>query len=204
MNGHDDDSSQRRRQPASEVFVGEPNLADYLKFRDRHPHADVPVTYLITLENLAHLQDDMEQFGVHYLELMGIADGDVRCIDAVALKLIRALVSRGELSAAGVSHVQSRNQGIQDSLVNYLIMISLQSCNAQNVPPPPSLVMLLMDRLGGFAPDRYIQSKLAANKERAVWIAAQMLRAGDTISFRKIAALLNVQPSITVAFFEVF
>ncbi|MGH6819644.1 MAG: hypothetical protein ACREDU_02145, partial [Methylocella sp.] len=86
-------------------------------------------------------------------------------------------------------------------LIDYVLVAMLESCDQHGLPPPPSLVVLVRERLGGANVARHKQSLIDQRRVRAVWLAHQALASGDQISMRQIAKTIGVEASTVSRWF---
>jgi hypothetical protein len=179
-----------------------PSLSGYLALRSKYQSGDLATDHLLIFETYFSIESELNAIGLDLMTMAGVFDGDDKDIDAMALAVMRALVARHEIEASGETHVQRRQRGIQDSLVNYLIMIGLQACNANDICVPSSLVFLITERLGGFTPAHHVKFKISEKKKTAIWMAAQLYGDGEAISVRRIAREMNVEPSTVSRWFK--
>jgi hypothetical protein len=107
------------------------------------------------------------------------------------------LIERNDLAKEGHTQVQSRRIAISDSLVDFLIVAMLQAVVEEE---HSALAVLIRERLCGQTPDYYEKYLRLMDQRRAIALAALKFPAGK-ISVRKIARLMNVEPSTVSRWF---
>jgi Fic family protein len=68
--------------------------------------------------------------------------------------------------------------------------------------PKPSLVLLVREQLGGANTEIYKSATKSDGKRRAVFLGMQLRRRGEQPTIRKIAAIMDVQPSTISRWFS--
>jgi hypothetical protein len=174
----------------AEEYEREPSIENYVRFK-RTFGAIIGVG--IAVDPIS-IEPELRQFGIDPSLVSQALDGDEYEIDELALKLMERLIERKKLEERGTTHVQSRQIAISDSLVNYLIVASLEALEENEASIPSSLVRLIRDRLCGAHPDRYTEFIRLQRRRDAVAMAAIKFPTGK-VSIRRIAALMDVEPS---------
>jgi hypothetical protein len=104
------------------------------------------------------------------------------------------LVERDCLPKSGPGHIDQRRNAIDDAFLNYVMSMLLESYanldEHRNIPG--SFVVLMRRQLSGENPDLYQASQAELKRLRAAEIIADRLVAGEKITIRRAAMLLNI------------
>lgn len=185
------------------LFQADPSLENYLELRRISPFVDVvDITRFGTIDALLGLDEELRGLDVNPTLFGKALDGDETAIDELALEIIDAICKRTELIQAGGWHVQSINGGIKDGLITYLLSALIEICTNHQLPPPRSLAFLLRMHLCGNSPGRFESTKYTGQKVRAASIACSLKEKNRDVSLRKIAKIMEVEPSTVSRRFE--
>jgi hypothetical protein len=143
------------------------------------------------------IEEELRQFKLDRWLVSGALDGNDRDVDELALRLMERLIERDTIEKSGEVHLQSRRIAISDGLVNFLIVAMLEPMEEFI---PPSLVVLIRERLCGTNPDLYKEYLQMQRKRDSLALAAFAFPVGK-VSIRKIAKLMKVQPSTVSRWF---
>lgn len=185
-----------------ECFDSEPSLENYLELRKQSGCTSTELSRLSYVVSSSSLAIEFENYSLEPMLLAGVLGGDERDMDALCLQLIERLVHRRQKENSGEVHLQTVGGQIPDALINFLLLVMLETCSDLDVPLPPAMIVLLRDRLGGPSPDRYKTAAMQEKKRRAVMIAAGIFSDNREVSIRQIAKELGVQPSTVTRWFE--
>ena len=186
----------------ADQFKAEPTLENYLVFRRTFGSSGVESAHLSTDDPVPSIENELRQHDIDPAIFSDALDGNDHQIDELCLRLMEKLVERHALVTSGKSHVQTTWQAIPDSLIDYLAISMLEACEAHDLSPPPALVVLLRDRLGGPNPARRKQNMIDQNRTVAIWMAAQILSNGEKTSIRKIAKAMGLEASTVSRWFK--
>ena len=108
----------------------------------------------------------------------------------------------GSAKSHGETALQARNEGIPDSLIDYLVIFMLEAMkwNGEEFVPG-SLVMLLRERLLGPNPGYHKAYEKRQGQKDAAFIGAQLLVRGEACSVRKVAKIMHIEPSTVSRWF---
>jgi len=112
------------------------------------------------------------------------------------------LIKRETLEAAGEVHVQSRDEIMTDSLINYLIAMMLDSMDRYDeLHIPRDLIVLLKHKLGADVSAEAKKYEVREKREAAVWMAANIRAQGKPCSMRDVAKEMQISPSTVLRWF---
>ena len=186
----------------ADQFKDEPTLENYLIHRRAFGGSGVDSAHLITNDPISSIESELHQYNLDPAIVSDVLDGNDHQIDALCLRLMEKLVERQALEVSGKSHVQTTGKAIPDSLIDYLAISMLEACEAHDLAPPSSLVVLIRERLGGPNPARHRQNMIDQNRKKAIWIAAQIFSSGEKMSIRKIAKAMDLEASTVSRWFK--
>ena len=186
----------------ADQFKAEPTLANYLVLRRTFGSSGVDSAHLTTDDPIPSIEGELRQLDIDPAIFSDVLDGNDHQIDELCLRLMEKLVERDVLEASGKSHVQTTGQAIPDSLIDFLAISMLEACEAHDLSPPPALVVLFRERLGGPNPARHKQNMIDQNRKIAIWMAAQILSNGEKTSIRKIAKAMGLEASTVSRWFK--
>jgi hypothetical protein len=187
----DPDQSYAHYQALLEAYESEPTLVNFVRFR-RALGGSI-VSRSLEVDPFT-MEAELRQFGIDPWLVSAALDGDEYQIEELALRLMEALIEREELEKRGAAHLQSRRIAINDSLVDFLIVATLEATAEQEVSISSALVRLIRERLCGANPDRHNEYMRMQRRRDAIALAALKFPSGQ-ISIRRIAALMKVEPS---------
>jgi hypothetical protein len=175
-----------------------PSLENYLHMRRSISEAELDVAVSGGMEAVFALDSKLKKHGISPNIVAGTLDADEPAIDELSLRLMECLVARDKLPKSGPGYLEKRRQAIGDALVDYLIVMMLEAMEWNKSNPiviPPSLIVLIRDRLCGPNPDwaRFVRSQ--EEQENAAFLAAQRFKPGEKITSRKFADRVGVTRS---------
>ena len=185
-----------------EAFAKDGSLESYLLIRRSFPNQKIEVARFGGFDPFLAMRAELEGQGIEPMLILGVMDGDERDIDELTLRMMEWLVTRAKLSKAGGVQLQGSKQVVSDSLIDYLLVIILESCERHSISLPSALVVLLREKLGGPNPYRHARYEISEKQKEAVWIAAQIFGADEAISIRRLAKELNIEPSTISRWFK--
>lgn len=178
------------------------SLESYIELRRANPDKLIEVSTSWSLDWLLANESTVRANGIDPDLVAGALDADAGYISELSLCIMERLVEREALVRAGKTQVQSRGEGINDSLVNYLISMMLDALDRYDeLYIPRDLIVLIKHMLGA---DRSFEAKaMEAHSRRtsAIWTAAQMEEDGQPCSMRTISTLFEVSPSTVSRWF---
>jgi hypothetical protein len=181
-------------QKLAEAYERAPTLVDYVRIRRTFGVSGIDPGIFTAFDPFIVVKEEFQKFGINAALVSGALDGDGREIDELALQLIERLVEREKIEKGGATHVQGRRIAINDSLVNFLIVAMVEAAGTQDSVLPPSLTVLIRDRLCGAPPDIEKEFSRKQRRRDAVALAALKFPPGK-VSIRKVARLMGVEPS---------
>jgi len=186
----------------SKAYKANPSIALYVEMRRKHPAALIEVSTNYSMDWLCAYHETLEHYGIDPQIVAGCLDATPENIQELSLLLMENLIRRERLEVEGQVHVQSRDEIINDSLMNYLISMMLDALDWNDeLHIPRDLIVLLKNRLGA---DGSIEAKkydVRAKKDAAIWMAAYIRADGKTCSMRDVAREMKVSPSTVIRWF---
>ncbi len=140
-------------------------LEEYIEFKRLYPEFDIAHGPFKNMEELFDVSDELIEFGLDPLMLASVLDGDENVIDAFCVELLSKLNDRRKLEKEDISHIQSRRQAIPDSLLHFLIILIIESCQFHQVNLTHSLAILIIEMFGGANIERRRRVKLKLRKK---------------------------------------
>jgi hypothetical protein len=175
------------------LYEREPTLANYVRLRRTFGGSGVQAARFIEFDPFS-IEPELRQFGIDPSLVRGALEGDELQVDQMTLRLMECVVDRERIEKSGQAHLQSRRLAISDSLIDYLIVAMLEAAEEHDASIPPSLIILIRERLCGTNPDRYKEQLRQEGRQDAVALAALKFPSGK-VSIRSIANLMEVEPS---------
>jgi hypothetical protein len=168
-----------------------PTIANYLQIRRDFPEVEVEVGFFSGIDAPFKLEEKLAGQGFDPMLLVGALAAYEPDIDALCLRLLELLVTRGKLpKEVGPGTIEKRRKAISDATINYLIMEILEAIDrcGQSIRFPSSLVVLIREQLCGLNP-RLHQLYLARHRFRQAAFNAGLSfqQTGKPISVRKLA-----------------
>ena len=181
------------------AYEREPSITNYVRLRRAYGAHGI-IGKFLDFDPLA-IEAELKSFGIDPLLVVRALDEDENerdeSIDELAFRMMECLVERNKLEEEGHTHVQSRRIAISDSLVDFLIVAMLETFDGIG---DTALSILIRERLCGQNPDYYKDLLVFRQRRKALALAAVRFPAGK-ISIRKIAKLMNVEPSTVSRWF---
>jgi hypothetical protein len=143
------------------------------------------------------IEAELRRYGIDPLMVCSALEGDEREIEKLSVRLMECLIERDQIEKEGHTHVQGRQIAISDSLVDFLTVAMLEAVAEEN---HTAMVVLIRERLCGQNPDYYKDFLVFTKQRKAVALAALRFPTGK-ISVRKVAKLMNVEPSTVSRWF---
>ncbi len=172
-----------------------PTVENYLAVRRNFPNVELDAAIFGGLETLFQLDSELQKLAIDTKLVAGVLDAYEPDVDELSLRLMECIVAREKIPKSGQGHIDRRRGAISDALVDYLIVIMLESMEwnkRNNVGIPSSLIVLVRDRLCGPSPDLEKSARAREQRENAAFRAAQHFDSNEEISSRKLATLVGV------------
>ena len=173
-------------------YEKEPTIANYLRIRRDFPEVEVEVGYFGGgIDAPFELEEKFAGQDIDPMLFLGALLADEPDIDALCLKLLELLVTRGKLPKEGPGFIEQRRNAISDTTINYLIVEILEGVDwvGDSIRIPGSLIVLIREQLCGANPDLH-QLYLARERFRNAAFNAGLNH--TQISVRKLAAAAGV------------
>ena len=184
------------------AYKADPSIENYVRLKRSNPDFEFGVAVIGGMEWFFANKENFEAIGIKPEIAVGILDADFDCITEVCLVLMELLIERKRLGDAGESHVSSRDPLKRDSFVNYLIKVMVDALEwNKECFIPGALVVLIRHQLGTEKTAWETTAKAHDKRQRAIWIAAELMAKGQEPSYRKIASIMGVKPSTVMRWF---
>jgi hypothetical protein len=180
------------------AYEHKPDLESYVRLRREVPEVEIDVGQFGGVEQFLELESELWRRDINATVALGALDADEFDINELSLRLMECLIARAKIPNHGPGHIEKRRGAISDTLVNYLIVMMLESMewNKENrIVIPSSLIVLIRHQLCGQAPDirkAYISNE---KREQAMFIVAQQSALNKKLSVRALAKLAGVKKS---------
>ena len=184
-------SPQDRLQKWANYLLSYFSAEEYLKLRSEFPEYDIQVNQFSDNDLLYFIISELESYDMDSLIIIGALRGDIGDMDGLCLILIKKLLDRKKLEKSGKTHIQSLKKGIPDSLLDFIIIMMLESCHRYLDVIPGSLIVLIRERFGGVNVSR-IKKKRADDLQFSVALTVGL---NPEWSDRKIAKLHGIDHS---------
>lgn len=178
-----------------------PTLSEYIKLRRTAGFTVIDSNRFFDFDVMLRLDGELRKHKIDPRVVAKVLDGNDLMIDELCLQVMESIEARRMLELEGRKHVQARKEAIPDSLVDFLIVFAMEACEQHALAVPPSLVILLRERLGGSNPARYEDFVVSQKRHGAIQLAINDLETGGKVSIRRVAKLLGVQPSTVKRWF---
>jgi hypothetical protein len=170
----------------------EPTIANYLQVRRDFPETEIEVGYFGGgIDAPFELEEKFAGQDIDPMLFVGALTAYKPDIDALCLKLLELLVTRGKLPKEGPG--EKGRKATSNATINYLIVEILEAIDRYTRSIPASLVVLIREQLCGSNPDLHQQYLAGVRFRNAASIAERHFqRTGEQISVRKLAAAVGV------------
>jgi hypothetical protein len=193
--------TSRRLDDLAENYQLRPKLSEYINLRRTAGFSVIDSNRFFNLDLMLLLDGELKKYQIDPLVVAKVLDGNDLMVDELCLQVMESIESRRSLEHKGRKHVQARKEGIPDSLVDFLIVFALEACEQNGLVVPPSLVVLVRERLGGSNPARYEGFLASQKRQCAIQLAINDIKNGKKVSTRKVAKIMKVQPSTVKRWF---
>ncbi|PLX34950.1 MAG: hypothetical protein C0605_11920 [Hyphomicrobiales bacterium] len=183
-------------------FKQNPTIENYVRLRRSNPDTVIEIAISSSLEWLFGNEEELERLGIPPLLVAGCLDADQEDISELSLLLLEKIIERKEAEKSGKTHLISRGHVISDTLVNYLVNMMLDAVEwNKTFEINRDLIVLLRERIGGEVSPWDREQSALSKRNKALFAALDIVRQGDTPSFRKIGKLLGVNASTVKRWF---
>lgn len=180
----------------ADAYRKDRSLRNYLPLRRQFPEAEIQVARFGGFEPILALKAKLQELGIDPQLVAGATDAFPPDVDELCLQIIERLVAKDD-RRKGRGNRHTRDLGIQDSLVDYLILMMIERLDWDKSTRgliPASLIVLLMERLGGSRPEWKKKYDLHARRDLAAQVAAQIWPSGKP-PVRDLARVMKVGKS---------
>jgi hypothetical protein len=179
----------------------EPTCANYLEVRRTFPEVEIQIARFAGLDPLHSLEDEFKKNNIDPQLIAAALDANEPSVDKLSLRLLELVVARDNLPKDGPGHIQKRREALSDAMVNYLIIVMLESLDwhEEIFRVPASLIVLIRHQLcGPTAPDLHAEYLAKEKRNNAAFAVSQILQPGEELSVGKLAKMANI-PRTTAA-----
>jgi DNA-binding transcriptional MerR regulator len=189
--------------PSSKAYKANPTIEKYLELRHADPDAEIEIATVGGFDPVLAMRAELETQGFTIDEMMKLLDANQETISDVSLRLLEELSRQKSLAESGETQLVRREKAMPLKLIDWVIAISLEALSwTDSMEMNRDLIVLINARLIGENPHYKSQVQASEQRQRAVWIGAQLVARGQKISIRKVAEALGVAPSTVSRWFE--
>jgi len=183
-------------------YKASPTIENYVRLRRKYPDEPIDVGMTGGFEFLCSQAEELRSQRIGPDLVAGVMDACPSCQSKLSLLLLELLIERRKKESDGETHIVSRGKAIGDTLVNYLIAISLEALDPNyGAEISPDLIVLIKHQLGSTSSNYEIETEKREKRSQALFIAAQMAVNGEIPSYRKLGRILGVQASTVKRWF---
>lgn len=193
--------TSKRLDDLMETYEQRPTPSEYIKLRRAAGFTVIDSHRFFSLDVMLPLDGELKKYKIDPHVVAKVLDGNDLMVDELCMQIMESIEARKVLENDGRKHVQSRKEAIPDSLVDFLIVFALEACEQHGLVAPPSLVILVRERLGGANPARYEGYLVSQRRHGAILLAIEDIKNGGKVSIRKVAKIMGVQPSTVKRWF---
>lgn len=187
----------------SKEFKRDPTIDNYLRLREAYPDVDIEIATSGGIEFAFKCSDLIKGIGIGVEGFLGLLDADGAAFSKVCLHLLKDIARAEHAIRSGETHLSRRGRRIPDNAIDWLICTMLDSESWNNtLQLNRDLAFLIKCRLQGGT--NYFEQTLEirTNSSNAAMFGGRLKAMGVMPSFRKIAKLMNVQPSTVKRWFS--
>lgn len=141
------------------------------------------------------VRDELRASRIPIELVLEVMVGDTDAVDQLSLELLRRLASRQAMEKSGETHLQRRKLAVSDELIDYLVVIMLESIILSCNRLEESLFILLRERLTGSNPALYRKTIKRQRRLDAAMAWLRLANVGEKPSIRTLAKRFNTAPS---------
>lgn len=187
---------------ASRAFKAKPMLETYLDLRRSDPAAEIEVAVTGGFESMFYMREEFEKFGLDPDLLGGILDANPEAVDAIALRLLQAIVDGRRLAGAGETHLAARGRVVPDKLIDWIIVCILDAMSwNDDLTISRDLIVLIRERLGGPATHYEEVGRIRQSRQNAAMVAGQLKAQGIMPTLALLGEAFGVAPSTVKRWF---
>ena len=182
-----------------------PTIESYLRVRGRFPELEIHANFLKLSASRASMSKEFREQGINDDLVDGCLMAEEPAIDTLCLSLMERMVRREKISKNKPGHIQKRRAAISDALVNYLIVMILESIDwatKREVRIPASLVVLIRHQLAGNNPDLHVANITKQQLFDLARFIAEKLPADEKLSINKLASIARVPRSTAARYLK--
>lgn len=186
----------------SKSYKAKPSIALYVELRRKHPKALIEISTSFAMDWLLSNGDALRGYGIDPQIVASCLDAKAEAIQELSLLLLENIILRERLESDGVTHVQTRDEIISDSLVSYLISMMLDALDRNNeLTIPRDLIVLIKHQYGADVSAEHKKQDVRERRSAALWAAAEQRLKGEKCSIRDIANWMSISPSTVARWF---
>ncbi len=185
-----------------EGYQKDPTIETYVGMRRKHPRLHPNVATTGGIEWLYACEEELQQLGFDPQLVASTLDADLEAQSECSLRVLEKIVERRRKTAAGGTHLASRGEAISDKFIAYFIGVMLDALDWNGQMEISSdLIVLIKEQLGVGSSSYEVSVRKAEQRREATFIAAQIVSAGETPSYRRIGKLMGVEASTVKRWF---
>lgn len=189
-------------EEAIEHYKAAPNLENYVTLRRQHPDVEVVEPLTGDVETISNMHETIQDYGIEPIRIVNCLDGNSEAVSELSLQLLEKIVEAQCLKKSGETQLSGRGLVVPDRVINWLIAYMLENlCINEPALMPRDLVTLIVEQLGGAKFSFETTARVNHQRSNAKWIGGQLLARGKVVSIRKIAKIMEVEPSTVLRWF---
>lgn len=202
MSNEEDVTRESGFNEITKEYKASPTIENYVRLRRKYPLVPLEIATTGGLEFLFSREEELRLHGIDPRLVASVMDADLDAQAELSLLLLELIIERQNKEIKGETHIVSRGEAISDTLINYLIGTCLDALDWNNeMEISRELIVLVKHQIGTIISDYRLQLKKREQRQRAVWIAAQIVARGGVPSYRKIGRILGVEASTVKRWF---
>jgi len=183
-------------------YQASPTIENYVRLRRKYPLVPLEIATSGGLEFFFLHEDELRLHGIDPYLVVGAMDADLAAQAELSLVLLELIIERQKKEKEGETHIVRCGNAISDALINYLIGTCLDALDWNHeMEISRELIVLLKHQIGVVGSDYDSQLKKREQRQRAIWIAAQIVARGGVPSYRKIGRIMDVEASTVKRWF---
>ncbi|MDG2527563.1 hypothetical protein [Caulobacter endophyticus] len=187
---------------ASRAFKATPTIETYLDLRRSDPAAEIEVAVTGGFEAMFYMREEFEKFGLDPDLLGGLLDAAPEAVDAIALRLLQAIVDSRHLAGTGETHLASRERVVPHKLIDWIIVCILDAMSwNDDLTISRDLIVLIRERLGGPASHYEEVGRIRQSRQNAAILAGQLKARGISPTLAILGEAFGVSPSTVKRWF---
>ena len=205
MLGEDDPNDADETSGFNEItrkYKADPTIENYVALRKSNPNEVIEIATTGGLDFLISQNRLLLDNGIEPKLFAGALDANEEDQSKLSLILLEKIIERKKLEDKGNSQIVSRGKAVSDLFLNFMIGCMLDALDwNQELYICRDLIVLIKAQLAVVHSEHVAHQKKLEKMNAALFIAAQLVDAGITPTFRRVAEIMKVQPSTVKRWF---